>query len=72
MAQTRFCRPMSESEAKDLVLVRVEILYQRAGSKRFWEEEEEQIDLEICCLILSSSLCERRPTYSMMSQWQAN
>ena len=40
---------MSESEAKDSVLVWVEDLHRRAGSKRFWEEEKERIDLEMCC-----------------------
>ena len=62
---------MAESEAKDLVLVWVEDLHRRAGSMRFWEEEKERIDLEMCCLILSSNLWERRPTYRL-SQWHAN
>ena len=34
---------MAESEAKDWVLVWVEDLHRRAGSKRFWEEEQERI-----------------------------
>ena len=36
---------MPESEAEDWVLVWVEDLHRRAGSKRFWEEEQERIDL---------------------------
>ena len=36
---------MAESEVKDWVLVWVEDLHRRAGSKRFWEEEQERIDL---------------------------
>ena len=36
---------MAESEARDWVLVWVEDLHRRAGSKRFWEEEQERIDL---------------------------
>ena len=47
---------MAESEARDWVLVWVEDLHRRAGSKRFWEEEQERIDLGTCCLILSCSL----------------
>ena len=43
---------MAESEARDWVLVWVEDLHRRAGSKRFWEEEQERIDLGTCCLIL--------------------
>ena len=35
---------MAESEARDWVLVWVEDLHRRAGSKRFWEEEQERID----------------------------
>ena len=46
----------------------VEDLHRRAGSKRFWEEEQERIDLGTCCLILSCSLWDVRPTYRM-SQW---
>ena len=41
---------MAESEARDWVLVWVEDLHRRAGSKRFWEEEQERIDLGTCCL----------------------
>ena len=37
---------MAESEVRDWVLVWVEDLHQRAGSKHFWEEEQERIDLE--------------------------
>ena len=44
---------MAESEARNWVLVWVENLHRRAGSKRFWEEEQERIDLGTCCLILS-------------------
>ena len=40
---------MAESEARDWVLVWVEGLHRRAGSKRFWEEEQERIDLGTCC-----------------------
>ena len=36
---------MAESEARDWVLVWVEDLHRRAGSKRFLEEEQERIDL---------------------------
>ena len=36
---------MAESEARDWVLVWVEDLHRRAGRKRFWEEEQERIDL---------------------------
>ena len=39
---------MAESEARYWVLVWVEDLRQRAGSKRFWEEEQERIDLRTC------------------------
>ena len=39
---------MAESEARYWVLVWVEDLRQRAESKRFWEEEQEQIDLRTC------------------------
>ena len=39
---------MAESEARYWVLVWVEYLRQRAGSKRFWEEEQERIDLRTC------------------------
>ena len=39
---------MAESEARDWVLVWVEDLRRRAGSKRFWEEEQERIDLGTC------------------------
>ena len=46
---------MTESEASNWVLVWVEDLHRRAGSKRFWEEEQERIDLGTC-LILSCSL----------------
>ena len=56
---------MAESEARDWVLVWVEDLHRRAGSKRFWEEEQERIDLGTCCLILSCSLWEVRPTYRL-------
>ena len=35
----------SDSEAGDWVLVWVEDLHRRAGSNRFWEEEQERIDL---------------------------
>ena len=56
---------MAESEARDWVLVWMEDLHRRAGSKRFLEEEQERIDLETCCLILFCSLWEVRPIY----QW---
>ena len=46
---------MAESEARDWVLVWVEGLHRRAGSKRFWEEEQERIDLGTCCLILPAA-----------------
>ena len=59
---------MSESETKDWV----EDLLARAESKRFWKQEKEWIDLEMCCLILPCSLWEKRPTYRMMSKWHAN
>ena len=36
---------MAESEAGDWVLVWVEVLHLRPGSKRFWKEERERIDL---------------------------
>ena len=36
---------MAELEARGYVLVWVEDFYRRAGSKRFWKEEQEQIDL---------------------------
>ena len=58
---------MTESEARDL-LVWVEDLHRRAGSKRFWEKEQERIDLGTSCLVLSCSLWEVRPTYRL-SQW---
>ena len=50
---------MAESETRDWVLVWVEDLHRRAGSKRFWEKEQEWIDLGRCCLILSCSLWEQ-------------
>ena len=53
---------MAESEARDWVLVWAEDLHRRAGSKRFWEKEQERIDLGTCCLILSCSLWEVWPT----------
>ena len=62
---------MAESEAKDWVLVWVEDLHRRAGSKRFWEKEQERIDLGTCCLILYCSLWEVRPTYRL-PQWHEN
>ena len=62
---------MAESEARDWVLVWVEDLHRRAGSKRFWEEEQERIDLGTSCLILSCSLWEVRLTYRL-SQWHEN
>ena len=62
---------MAESEARDWVLVRVKVLHRRAGSKRFWDEELERIDLGTCYLILSCSLWEVRPTYRQ-SQWHEN
>ena len=40
----------------------MEDLHRRGGSKRFWEEEQEHIDFGKCCLILSCSLWEVRPT----------
>ena len=54
---------MNESEARDWVLVWEEDLHRRVGSKRFWEEEQERIDLGTCCLILSCSVWEEGPTY---------
>ena len=36
----------------------VKDLHQRTGRKRFWEEEQERLDLGMCCLILSCSLWE--------------
>ena len=39
---------MAKSEARDWVLVWVEDLHRRAGSKRFWEEEQKRIDLGTC------------------------
>ena len=59
---------MPESEAGYWILVWVEGLHRRAGSKRFLEEEQEQIDLGTCCLILSFSVWEVLPTYRL-SQW---
>ena len=47
---------MAESDASDWVLVWVEDSDRRAGSKRFWQEEQERIDMGICCLILSCSV----------------
>ena len=60
---------MPESEAR--VLVWVEDMHQRAESKRFWEEEQQWIDLRTCCLILSCSLWEVWPTYRL-PQWHEN
>ena len=62
---------MAESEARDWVLVWVEDLHRRAGSKRFWEKEQERIDLGTCCLILFCRLGEVRPTYRL-SHWHEN
>ena len=56
---------MTESETRDWVLVCVEDLHRRAGNKRFWEDEQERIDLGTCCVILSCSLWEVRPTYRL-------
>ena len=44
---------MPELEARDWVLVWVEDLHRRAGSKRFGEKEQERIDLGTYCVILS-------------------
>ena len=60
---------MAESEAGDWVLVWVEDLHQLAGSKRFWEEEQERIDSGTC--FLSCRVWELRPTYRL-SQWHEN
>ena len=38
---------MAESEAGDWVLVWVEDLHRRAGSKRFWKEKQKQIILDM-------------------------
>ena len=57
---------MAESEARDWVLVWVEDLDRRAGTKRFWEEEQERIDLETSCLIMFCILREVRPTYQLL------
>ena len=54
---------MAKSEARDWVLVWVEDLHRRAGSKRFWEEEKELIYLGTYCLVVSCSPCEVRPLY---------
>ena len=63
---------MAESEARDWVfLVWVSDLHLRAGSKRFWEKEQERIDLGTSCLILYCSLWEVRPTYRLF-QWHEN
>ena len=56
---------MAESEARDWVLVSVEELHQRAGSKHFWEKEQERINLGTCCLILSCSLREEQATVTV-------
>ena len=58
---------MAESEARDWVFGWVEDLHRRAGSKRFWEEEQERIDLGTCCLILSRSLWQVRLSYLHMA-----
>ena len=42
---------IAKSETKDWVIVWVKDLHRRAGNKCFWEEEQERIDLGICCLI---------------------
>ena len=47
---------MTEAEARDWGLVWVEDLHQWAGSKRFWEEEQQRIDLGTCRLIHFRSL----------------
>ena len=50
---------MAESEAKDWVLVWVEDLHRRAGSKRFWEEEQERIDKIAYFLLVGANLPPR-------------
>ena len=62
---------MAESEARDWVLVWVVDLLRQVGSKRFWEVEQERINLGTCCLIISYSLWEVRTTYRL-SQWHEN
>ena len=62
---------MAESEARDWVLGWLEDLHRRAGGMRFWKENQERIDLGICCLILFCSFWEERPTY-LLSQWHEN
>ena len=62
---------MAESEATHWVLVWVEDLHRRGGSKRFEKEEQERINLGLCCSILSFSLWEVRPTYRLL-QWYQN
>ena len=62
---------MTETETGDWVLVWVEDLHRQAGSKLFWEEEQERIDLGTCCLILSRSDWEVQPTYRLL-QWHEN
>ena len=57
---------MAETEARDWVLVWVEDLDRRAGTKSFWEEEQEWIDLETSCLIMFCSLWEVRPTFRLL------
>ena len=62
---------MAESEARDWVLVWVEDLHRRAGSKCFWEDEQGRTDLGTCCLILSCIFWEVRSTYRLQ-QWHEN
>ena len=47
---------MVVSKARDWIFVWVEDLHQRVGSKRFWEEEQERIDLGMCRLIVLQPL----------------
>ena len=50
---------MAESEARDWVLFWVEDLHQRAGSKQFWEEEQERRDKIAYFLLVGANLPPR-------------
>ena len=62
---------MAESEARDWVLVWVKICTDEQEVSVFWKEEQQQIDLGTCSLILYRSLWEVRLIYRL-PQWHEN
>jgi len=63
LGNTNRCNAMVESHGKDWVVGNwVDNLQSRFGWLRVWEHAAFLIDLKMCCLILSCSLWEVRPT----------